>query len=173
MIVLQLSVFRDAPMRPFWWFFLPLMLPQVILEFWLDRRRRRAWREHPLNRHNETPATLENALLLVREAETSLKIHSDTLNPALREPLEQAQTRGLSVELFLDAPGIKELRDAGSALSPELWVPEPEHQMRRLMVDHTCVLRGAFVGNSDVPFEPEDEKVVPIVQYLLKNVMPD
>lgn len=172
MVVLQLSVFRDTPTKPFVWFFLPLMLPQVVLEFFLARRRRRAWREHPLNRHRETPATFEAALVLIRDAETSLKVHSDKLNPALREPLEAAQARGLTVELFLDEPGIAALRDAGSTLSPELWVPEPEHRMRQLMVDATYVVRGSFIGDGDVPFGPEDEKVRTMVQYLLDEVMP-
>lgn len=172
LIVLQLAVFWDEPLKPFLRFFLPLMLPQVILEFFLARRRRRAWREHPLNRYRETPATFEKALVLIKEAETSLKIHSDTLNPALREPLEQAQARGLTVELFLDAPGITALHKAGSSLSVELWVPEPEHRMRRLMVDATYVVRGSFIGDSSVSFGPEDEKVGTMVQYLLDEVMP-
>ncbi len=172
MVVLQLSVFRDAPTKAFLWFFLPLVLPQVVLEFFLARRRRRAWREHPFNKHRETPATFENALLLIRDAETSLKVHSDTLNPALREPLQEAQARGLTVEVFLDAPGITTLQKAGSSLKAELWVPEPEHQMRRLMVDATYVVRSSFIGDSNVLFGPEDEKVGTMVQYLLDELTP-
>ena len=151
---------------------MPLILPQVALEFSLARRRRRAWREHPLNNHKETSATLENALVLISEAETSLEVRSDTLDPELREPLEAAHALGLKVEVFLDAPGIMALRNAGSPLSVELWVPESEQRMRRLIVDLSYVMQSALIGGSTLPFGPENDKIVTMTHYLLQEVRP-
>lgn len=169
LLVLQFGPYRETPLKPFLWFFAPVMLLLSVVHFFVNRQIRR---NQPLLKHARTPSTLESALMLIAEAQTSLKIHSDTLNPTLQDPLEAAQARGLKVEVFLDEPGVRAFENKGATLKPALWVPEPQHRMRQLIVDTTYVLQGAFIGTNDTPFGPEAKKVETMTEYLLREVMP-